>query len=283
MMQARKPMIGVALYHATDLTERPDVVAPLLAAASTAAGRAALGYVLGQFWSSDRFSRQQKLNDATLAQLLVDVRGRVFRSIQFDQVKKSEQEASGGYASLHVELRPAANPRVGSEEAVAYPYRLYLLLPEEAVDVGALRTGLGNLMSALDAPYAFVHRGADFRDALMEVVSTPMFPWGQPLSASDQQRQARLSRCQVERAKIGERICGAHWMTLLGEDLVRELGGAERVEREAPVAAVYPLDRGRLLLQLTESLPDGDVAGEYAGALARLEAFLAPVSLTGAP
>ena len=57
------------------------------------------------------------------------------------------------------------------------------------------------------------------------------------------------------------------------------LGGATRVQREAPVAAVHSLSDGRLFLQLTESLPEGGLAARDAEAIARLESFLEPVCL----
>jgi hypothetical protein len=278
-MTFRKPMIGIGVFHATDLHEEAGLIPDLLAAVDAAAGRNVLQYVHGQFASSDRFSRQQKLSKKILKQLITDVRGRVFRSIQFDELPRTDQVRSSGYTSLHVQLAPAQNPRVGSDEQPVLPYRLHVLLPHDySGDAARVGQCLEAFARLLDAPYGFAYLGASFRDVLMEVSSVPMFSWGQPMSEADLRRQKRLQRCQTERIRIGSLTCGAYWANLFGENIVRRLGGPELLLRKTPAAILREVQPGLWYVQTTSSLPDlNDPA--YQAALAALEAYLAPVSI----
>lgn len=272
-------MIGLALYHALDLTEQPEVLDNLLTAVRTAVSEDSLGYVQGQLASSDRFSRQQKIKPAVLEQLRTDLRGHVFRSLIFDELPKSKQEASSGYTSLQVDLKPARSPKVSSDELALCPYRIGMLAPRTVVQHSErLQQGIIDLAVALNAPYGFVYLGGGYRDVLMEVVSTPMFPWGYEMSAADLQRQARLSRCQTERVRIGSVTCGAYWGNVLGKQIVERLGGLKRAKQEAPVARAIELPGSSLYLQLTEDLPDPS-SFEYQRSLAALDEYLSPVSV----
>jgi hypothetical protein len=278
-MNEQTETVGLALYHATDLAEQPELVHELLEAANVAMGGQALSYVSGQFAGSDRFSRQQKVDAKVLTQLKTDLRGRIFRSLQFDALSKAEQKRRSGYTSLHIDLHPARSPSVSSTEVARFPYRVYMLMArEQSVTPEQIRSGLGRFLLALPAPYAFVTPGYDYRDVLMELVSTPVFPWGRELSAIEKRRHARLCRCQTERARLGELACGPYWGNLLGKKMIDDLGGSERVKREAPVAVVEDLPNDSLYLQLTPDLPNLADHG-YQHALAQLEAFLRPISV----
>lgn len=278
-MSAGNQMIGLAVYHRTDLTEQPELIRDLLVAARAAAGEAGLAYGQGQFASSHRFSKQQKMTTENIDQLVTDIRGRVFRSVQFDELPRSRQESSAGYASLHVELHPAANPRVNSNESPAFPYRLYLLVPRgAAADTAQLERAMTAFSGTVDRGYGFVHVGRDSRDVLMELTITPMFRWGQELSASDLRRQERLQHCQLERVRIGRAICGAYWGNLLGPELVKQLGGKDQIKVEAPVALVRAIGDEAIYIQATADLPTVDDP-LYQEAIGKLEAYLAPVSI----
>lgn len=274
-----KEMIGLAVYHATDLRDNPTLLRELLAAAAVAAGPGAVAYMHGQFASSDRFSRQQKITESRIEQLLTDIRGGVFRSVQFAELPRPEQETSLGYVSLQLELNPAANPKVSSTDRPIYPFRIHMLVPRAyAGRAEQVEEGLVSLARIVRSQYAFAHVAKDFRDALMEVTSTPMFPWGQPLSPADLRRQKRLQRCQIERVHIGRVACGAYWANILGNRIIAQLGGVERVRHEAPVPIVHEHGSDTLYLQVSNDLPQREDS-DYRRALEKLEAYLQPVSV----
>src|SRR5688572_1370110 len=223
MTTNRRSMLGLAVYHATELADAVDLLDSLVAVIS-AATREPLSFLQGQFASSDRFSRQQKATPANVAQLKTDVRGHVYRSVEFASLRKSEQEASPGYTSVVIDVAPARNPRVSSDEPVRYPFRTYLITPQEHVrGVDGLRNALTQLVETFDSPYGFIHVGGDFRDVLMELTCTPMFPWGQPMSDADRRREQRLFRCQAQRVQLGHQVSGAYWSQALGSYIVDQL------------------------------------------------------------
>lgn len=273
-------MIGVAMYHRTDLTERPELIRDLLAAATHAAGRSPLRFWHGQFATSDRFVKQQKITEERIEQLVTDVRGGVFRSVQFDELPRSQQEVSPGYTSLHIELRAAANPRVNAREHPAFPYSFYMLMPRDAAsDAVQLETCISAFSDSVNDGYGFVHVAADSRDALMEVTMIPMFRWGQKLSPAESQREERLKRCQIERVRIGRVICGTYWGNLLSQEIVEQLGGTKKIQLGAPAAVIRERDDGAVYLQATADVPTLDDA-RYRDALGKLEAYLTPVSIS---
>jgi hypothetical protein len=274
------PMVGIGIYHDADVAESPELIDALLGITARMVGGTPFHYMHRMLLNSDRSTRQQKMDMRNLEQLKTDLRGRVLRAVQFDELRRSEQESSTGYASLHLDLKPARSPKAGSDEVARYPYRVYLLVPRPMVaDAGVLRDGILQLAATLRSPYAFAYPGASFRDVLMELTCTPMFTWGQPLTPREAEREARLTRCQRQRVQLGTRVCGAYWGNLLGAELVAALGGSGSVKANAPAAQVEDAPRDGLFLQLTAALPEID-SPEYLTAVARMEEYLRPISVT---
>ncbi len=81
---------------------------------------------------------------------------------------------------------------------------------------------------------------------------------------------------------LGQRIIGAHWGVMLGVDLVKALGGLQRITAEAPVFRVSPLPNDGVFLQLTETPLPLDTP-EMMRALPAFEAYLEPISLPIGP
>ena len=92
----------------------------------------------------------------------------------------------------------------------------------------------------------------------------------------------RLELVSSHQDQLGEQIIGAHWGVLLGRALLDQLGGRERVTREAPVYRVRPLDHGAALLQLTPT-PAPLFAPAMLAALPAFEAYLEPISVPIGP
>lgn len=273
-MSANDLLIGAVVYHALDLAEQPTTLESLLSAAGRLLGRRRLAFFHGML-AADRFTRTKRADQASLAQLLTDIRGRVFRDLEFHEVRKPGDDS----LRLHLALRPAQSARAGSDETVRFPFRVYLVMPRRLVGTAEeLISGVAELQEVLQSPYAFIHAASLPRSVLMELTGIPVSSVARAPTPRDVAREERLYRCQRARAVLGDVACGAFWGNLLGEEIVRRLGGKERVRTEAPVARVHDLPGGRLALQLTDEILDED-APEVLAALQDLERYLSPVSV----
>jgi|JI8StandDraft_2_1071088.scaffolds.fasta_scaffold28660_2 hypothetical protein len=86
----------------------------------------------------------------------------------------------------------------------------------------------------------------------------------------------RVEQLVEVRSLVGPRLRGTYWGTFIGREMVDELGGADRVRREAPVHLVEPFGDGALCLQLTP-VPEPITTPAMQSGLLALEQFLQPV------
>lgn len=270
--------VGVAVYHSIDLADEIDRVGELQRIVEGMLETGNLAFFEGRIRKTDRFSRQKRATEASIRQMLVDIRGGEFAEVTFADRTRTEQEQSATYASFHFTLAPATNPRVGATDTPRNPYRVYVLIPRTQVAEGRFRESVHHLVGVLKAPYAFIHLGSRFRDALMEVTSVPMFGWSQSLTAREARQKARLSQCQVERVRIGEVVTGAYWGNYWGPEITERLGGPERVLAEAPVDVIEYQSNNTLYAQLTSELPRQQDQ-QYLSALDQLGEYLLPVAV----
>ncbi|WP_434479243.1 type VI immunity family protein [Gemmatimonas sp.] len=158
----------------------------------------------------------------------------------------------------------------------------------------AFITGLKRVFSLVDAPSGYVHVTTDSMLAASEVgfqAMAPLFPL--PPSRADgtvdsaaarewlarkhaESTNDRVQKLAYVHELVGPRLRGTYWGTFLGREMVAELGGAERITREAPVHLVAPFGDGALYLQLTPSPETITTPAMQTGLLA-LEQFLRPV------
>jgi hypothetical protein len=158
---------------------------------------------------------------------------------------------------------------------------MYAFCPSSAIaSVDALLHGVGDIWAKLSSPYGFIYPAQDIIDGLMELTTTPTFPWNRELSPQEQRRKARLLKWQIDRTRIGSCVRGAYWANLLGENIVGQLGGMRRIRGEAPVAEVRPLLRGgALLLRTHDPYPDdGNAQDDHI-----LEDYFRPIACSRAP
>ncbi len=97
------------------------------------------------------------------------------------------------------------------------------------------------------------------------------YAWKHPEDTND-----RVQMLGPARSRIGPRLRGTYWGTLLGPTLVAELGGLSRITREAPVAVAESLSNGGAYLQLTPT-PEPITTDTMQRGLLELERFLEPV------
>jgi hypothetical protein len=129
------------------------------------------------------------------------------------------------------------------------------------------------------AQYGCVHAASDYRYLRIEAAVKR----GNPMVAKTIEHTIdRFELVYPHYDQLGEKIIGAHWGVLLGRALLDQLGGRERVTREAPVYRVRPLDHGAALLQLTPT-PAPLFAPEMLAALPAFEAYLEPISIPIGP
>jgi hypothetical protein len=84
------------------------------------------------------------------------------------------------------------------------------------------------------------------------------------------------------RSRVGPRVRGTYWGTLLGPALVEELGGLAGLIRDAPVVVAEPLGNGGAYLQLTPT-PEPITTETMQRGLLALERFLQPVLVPTPP
>lgn len=161
-------------------------------------------------------------------------------------------------------------------------------------DTAAFLAGLKLAFSLVDAPSGYVHVTTDVMLAASELGFQAMAPHrpppttrpdGTPFPDSSRARlewkhaedtNDRVRQLENVRSAIGARLRGTYWATLLGREMVAELGGAERIIREAPVHSVESFGDGALYLQLTPEPEPITTPAMQTGLLA-LEQFLRPV------
>jgi hypothetical protein len=129
------------------------------------------------------------------------------------------------------------------------------------------------------AQCGFVHAASNF-DYLQ--IETRLRPGNPMIPETIEHTVDRFTLIHPHRDLLGEKIMGAHWGVFLGATLVEQLGGRERITREAPVHRVRVLDHGAVLLQLTPT-PAPLFAPDMLAALPAFEAYLEPISIPIGP
>ncbi|WP_396213868.1 type VI immunity family protein [Gemmatimonas sp.] len=150
------------------------------------------------------------------------------------------------------------------------------------------------LFKLLDAPCGYLHVSTDHGLALSELgferimgrrppedtqpdgaraqdVGGSVIRYNHPEDTND-----RVEQLAEIRSLVGPRLRGTYWGTFLGREMVDELGGAERITREAPVHLVESFGDGALYLQLTP-VPEPITTPAMQTGLIALEQFLQPV------
>jgi hypothetical protein len=142
------------------------------------------------------------------------------------------------------------------------------------------------LFELLDSPCGYLHVSTDDGLALAErgfqaimgrrPTETAQDHAGSIYYTHPEDTNDRVEQLARVRSLVGSRLRGTYWGTFLGRDMVDELGGAERITREAPVHLVEPFGDGALYLQLTPEPEPITTPAMQTGLLA-LEQFLLPV------
>lgn len=161
-------------------------------------------------------------------------------------------------------------------------------------DTRAFITALQRVFSSVDASSGHVHVTSEWTLAISEagfqavapaLPTPPSRPDGtlEPAAARewlmwkhDEDTNDRVQALARVRSTVGPRLRGTYWGSLLGREMVDELGGAVRIMREAPVHLVEPFGDGALYLQLTPEPEPITTPAMQTGLLA-LERFLQPV------
>jgi hypothetical protein len=210
-------MLGIAIYHDLELRRNPAVLASLLSGLSEATGGQLLAYFGGMLAASGRFSRELQMTAKNLAQLGRELEAGAFETLEFHEQKVSVREQNVEGVSLHVNLAP--DPYGGGDSV--FPYVVTVLLPDAAPrGTGALVFAVEGMAQVLGSPYSFIYAGADFNDVFMELTATPIFPWNHVFTPEEKRKKERLTRVQLHRERIGERVRGAYWGNFLGPQLV---------------------------------------------------------------
>lgn len=230
----------------------------------------------------------------TLLQDASQVRSKLFRSTTNSLCLISQDPNSpvntDSFAS--VSLRRLAEP-LESEGTHRGVGEVALTRTLRASDTRAFLTGLQRVFSLVNAPSGHVHIATEWTLALSETGFQAVAPH-RPTSRSEQDGSVdsfshswllwkheedtndRVEALTRVRSAVGARLRGTYWGTFLGREMVAELGGAERIMREAPVHLVEPFGDGALYLQLTPEPEPITTPAMQTGLLA-LEQFLQPV------
>ncbi len=155
-----------------------------------------------------------------------------------------------------------------------------------ATETVAFIDALRALFQLLDAPCGYLHVSTDPGLAQAELGFQPIMGRRPTETAQDhagsiyythpEDTNDRVEQLARVRSLVGSRLRGTYWGTFLGREMVDELGGADRVRREAPVHLVEPFGNGALYLQLTPEPEPITTPAMQTGLLA-LEQFLQPV------
>jgi Protein of unknown function (DUF3396) len=150
------------------------------------------------------------------------------------------------------------------------------------------------IFSLLDAPSGYVHATSQRSFAAAELGYLAMAPYKQPppllpdgshdLEAGrawlnwkhEEDTNDRVRQTEFVQSHIGPRLRGTYWGTLLGREMVEELGGQAHVRQHAPVVLAESLENGGMYLQLTAT-PEPITTPDMQRGLIALEQFLAPV------
>jgi hypothetical protein len=269
-------VIGLAVYHPTDLASKPELVRAICAKAEQMLNSGGLVYFSGLLRETGRSSRPKRLSEKAWQQITSEVGSRRYDSVTFDSLAAAEQRSTESYATLVISLDAALNPVAGDSEPVVLPYQLYVLVPHgRLASVETLSEMMLWLGSVLNAPYGFVYPGSSFRDALMEVTSTPIMGMEESLTSSGMMRERELQLRQRSRARVGDIVLGIHWGMLLGPSLLERLGGMPSVVGAAPVEIVKAHGTN-IYFQVTAALEAIDSNG-FSHRMQRLAAFIDPL------
>jgi hypothetical protein len=195
------------------------------------------------------------------------------------------------FAWATLERHPVPYVRAGGEN---YLQRATLHRSLAATETDAFIVALRALFKLLDAPCGYLHVSTDHGLALSELgferimgrrppestqpdghrtpdASGSIIRYNHPEDTND-----RVEQLAEIRSLVGPHLRGTYWGTFLGREMVDELGGAERITREAPVHLIEPFGDGALYLQLTPEPEPITTPAMQTGLLA-LEQFLQPV------
>lgn len=150
------------------------------------------------------------------------------------------------------------------------------------------------LFLQLDAPSGYVHASSVRSFAAAELgylAMTPFRPPPPPRSDGSHDLEAgrawlnwkheedtndRVRQAESVQSQIGARLRGTYWGTLLGREMVEELGGQDHIKQHAPVVLAESLGNGGMYLQLTAT-PEPITTPDMQRGLIALEQFLVPV------
>jgi hypothetical protein len=249
-------------------------------------------YTLSSYFlisTAGRFSRPKALEDLRDIETLW--LRRTTSELHLTSASSNQSSGSEPSAAVRICRYPVPYERGGSENFlrwVAFDRSI------TASEIYPILRGLKAMLVELDAPSSYVHVSTDRSLVQSELgfqpISTHRPPpvrrsngsvdaqaaqewlnWKHPEDTNDRVREL----AQV-RSLVGPRLRGTYWGTFLGREMVDELGGAERVRREAPVHLVESFGDGALYLQLTPEPEPITTPAMQTGLLA-LEQFLLPV------
>lgn len=187
------------------------------------------------------------------------------------------------FAWASLQRHPIPFARANGEN---YLQRVTLHRSLAATETDAFTGALRTLFELLDAPCGYLHVSTDQGLAQSEIGFQPIMGRRPTETAQDhagsiyythpEDTNDRVDQLAQVRTLVGRRLRGTYWGTYLGREMIEELGGAERIMREAPVHLVEPFGDGALYLQLTPS-PEPITTPAMQSGLLALEQFLQPV------
>jgi len=260
-----EPALGAALYFDAELAREPAPFATLVEAVAGARSRDGAFVHFTVPLGKDTTPVGKPLNLTTLTHRITD--GTAFAA----GVETAPKTPADARLWLRAQTGPADAKARYSKTACRY---------ELDAHFGPARLRELDSRRVLDALYAFAD-AAGARAGTLHWATATAFAAGlatltyDGLSEAQEQRVGALAE---DPSRWGDAIRGPAWGTVLSPAHVATLGGAAKVEREAPCAKVVPLPSGGAVLEATlldallvEGRDDVDTA------LVELAAYLTPV------
>lgn len=264
-------MLGAVIYHASDLSEDPEVVSKALEAARPATGGEPFAGYRCIEMGSERHTRWRALTSANLRQLRADLAGRVLSAVHFDSARGAGSDAS---CSLDFWI---GTP--GRSRDFRYPHNIKVIVPlGTSESVRDFVSSCRAVWELVGSPYGLIYSGRTYDDVHMELTAIPSRALGATLSAREELRLRWLGFWQQYEDEIGVLVRGAYWGNFLGTDIVRRLGGLEAVLKAAPGEVVAPVGAGGVYVQVSNE-PGPELPRRDQERLRALGRFLEPVSI----
>lgn len=256
--------VSVALYFRLPANRQCELVERAL----VATGAVVAGTQLRALRAWQIMERQPRLGKVTPAQLnglLESCRLGLFDTIEARQSRRITSAASWLWLSLDVELfgSPLTQILVYAADASAYqdeevlPYLAELAGAGLCLEYGTIAYGYASLLYSPG----------------LGIVSDPVLRG--PEQQEELNREARF--LAEHRDRLFDRVPKAAWGNILGAKHVADLGGEQRIRREA---GCYRVERWGEYLYLQLSERPWDVSEDQ---LRRLSEFLTPIRIPGAP